>query len=67
MFKHVFFKRISVGNFNAAGTILMEKSQKLGLQVKRIESHCDSKFIFTTEDLYLAPITKKLPIIDTFE
>jgi len=61
------FKRISVGNFDAAGTILMEKTQKLGLQVKRIESHCDSNFIYTTEGLYLAPITKKLPIIDTFE
>ena len=61
------FKRISVGYFDAAGNILMEKSQKLGLQVKRIENHCDSDFIYTTEGLYLAPITKKLPIIDTFE
>jgi hypothetical protein len=52
------FKRISVDYFDVAGTILMERSQKLGLQVKRIESHCDTDFNLTTEGLYIAPIRK---------
>ena len=45
----------------------MERNQKLGLQFKRMESHCGFDLLLTTEGLYLAPVTNSLPIFESFE
>jgi hypothetical protein len=44
----------------------MERSQKLGLQIKAIETHCNIEFLLTTEGLYVAPLVKNLPMLDSF-
>ena len=50
------FKRVSIGFFDAIGSILMERTQKLGFQLKSIEHHCGYEFLYTTEGLYIASI-----------
>ena len=61
------FRKVSDGYFDSVGTLITERSQKLGFQFKNIETNCGLDFLSTTEGLYLAPLVKELPILDTFE
>ena len=38
------FKRIYIGYFDSIGNIIMERNQKLGLQLKRVDPHCGFDF-----------------------
>jgi len=61
------FKRIAFGTFDSFGIYFKEKTLKLGFQFKRFETHCGTEFILTTEGLYLAPLTPRLPVFDSFD
>lgn len=61
------FRRVSNGNFRSNGVYFVEDSQKLGFQFKRFETHCGVDMIYTTEGLYVAPLTVELKDLEKYE
>ncbi len=61
------FRRVLDGNFDSAGALLTDREQKLGFQFKRFENHCGLDFMLTTEGLYIAPLVKELPVLESFD
>ena len=61
------FRRVSNGNFRSNGVNFVEDSQKLGFQFKRFETQCGVDMIYTTEGLYVAPLTVELKDLEKYE
>ena len=61
------FRRVSNGNLRSNGVYFVEDSQKLGFQFKRFETQCGVDMIYTTEGLYVAPLTVELKDLEKYE